>query len=144
MNKKYITGIIIILVIVAGVAYSINKPISNKTNTKNSSPWLSAYYHGNYKEAAEILKPLAEAGNPIAMYNLATLYQTGLGVEKDYTKAINIYTKVADKGYPEAYNQLGNTYSFGLGVPVDNIKALSLYKKAILLAEKNDNIKVCL
>ena len=48
----------------------------------------------------------SEAGDPDAQYNLAYLYENGLGVTKDETKALALYQQAADQGHPEAQNSL--------------------------------------
>ena len=48
----------------------------------------------------------AQAGDPDAQYNLAYLYENGLGVAKDETKALDLYQQAADQGHPEAQNSL--------------------------------------
>jgi TPR repeat protein len=47
----------------------------------------------------------ADAGDPDAQYNLAYLYENGLGLPKDEEKALELYQKAADQGHSEAvYN----------------------------------------
>ncbi len=47
----------------------------------------------------------ANAGDPDAQYNLAYLYENGLGLPKDEEKALELYQKAADQGHSEAvYN----------------------------------------
>ena len=48
----------------------------------------------------------AQAGDPDAQYNLAYLYENGLGVTKDEAKALDLYQQAADQGHPEAQNSL--------------------------------------
>jgi TPR repeat protein len=48
----------------------------------------------------------AQAGDPDAQYNLAYLYENGLGVPKDETKALELYQQAADQGHPAAQNNL--------------------------------------
>ncbi|RMD86600.1 MAG: hypothetical protein D6807_09435 [Alphaproteobacteria bacterium] len=60
------------------------------------------YFAGDYAGAAALWQPLAEAGDPRAMYNMATLYRRGLGVEKDPATADRLLRAAADKGFPEA------------------------------------------
>jgi len=48
----------------------------------------------------------AQAGDPDAQYNLAYLYENGLGVAKDEAKALDLYQQAADQGHPEAQNSL--------------------------------------
>jgi TPR repeat protein len=75
---------------------------------------------GNHALALALLVPLADAGNPKAQCNLATLYHLGLGVRVDGKKAVELYQKVAEQGVRErclsgvAYNNLATIYFTGL------------------------------
>jgi TPR repeat protein len=44
----------------------------------------------------------AQAGDPDAQYELAYLYENGLGVPKSETKALELYQQAADQGHPAA------------------------------------------
>ncbi len=48
----------------------------------------------------------AQEGDPDAQYNLAYMYENGLGVPKDETKALELYQQAADQGHPAAQNNL--------------------------------------
>jgi hypothetical protein len=61
----------------------------------------------------------AEQGNAEAQYNLAMLYDRGLGVERDDAEALKWYRKAAEQGYAKAQYNLGMMYYFGKGVPQD-------------------------
>ena len=74
---------------------------------------------GNYSVALALLVPLAEADNPKAQCNLASLYHLGLGVESDGKRAVELYKKVAKQNILEgnlsalAYHNLATLYSTG-------------------------------
>lgn len=80
---------------------------------------LLEFERKNYGAALRLLTPLAEAGNPEAECNLATLYQCGLGVQMDAQKAVSLYRKVAEQNIRErcvsgiAYNNLATLYAIG-------------------------------
>ena len=65
-----------------------------------------------------------------AQYNLAFLYENGLGVPRDFAQAAAWYRKAADQGDPESQNNLGVLYSTGQGVPHDEAEAVRLYRLA--------------
>ena len=44
----------------------------------------------------------AQEGDPDAQYNLAYLYENGLGVPKNETKALELYQQAADQGHTAA------------------------------------------
>ncbi len=48
----------------------------------------------------------AQAGDPDAQYNLAYLFENGLGVPKNEAKALELYRQAADQGHSAAQNNL--------------------------------------
>jgi uncharacterized protein len=91
----------------------------------------------NHVAAFELLLPLADAGNPKAQCNLATLYHLGLGVKADGRKAVDLYLKVAEQDIREehlsgiAYNNLATIYSTGLpGIERDGEKSKEYLARA--------------
>lgn len=48
----------------------------------------------------------AQEGDPDAQYELAYLYENGLGVPKNETKALELYQQAADQGHPAAQDNL--------------------------------------
>ncbi len=63
---------------------------------------LEAYQRGDYRASFGQWKPLAEAGNAPAQYNLGILYENGLGVAKNAVKAYRWYQKAARQDYGPA------------------------------------------
>jgi TPR repeat protein len=79
---------------------------------------------GDYKTAVQMWEPLAKQGNPLAQFNMALLYHSGLGVEQDESMAVNWYHKAADNGYYMAQEYLAVGYQEGwFGLPKDQKKA---------------------
>jgi TPR repeat protein len=80
---------------------------------------IEAIDNHDYSTALELLLPLAEAGNPKAQLNLATLYHLGLGVEADAQRAIELYLAVGKQNIPDehlsslAYHNLSTLYVCG-------------------------------
>lgn len=72
----------------------------------------------------------AEGGEAIAQFNVATIYDRGLGVSEDATEALRWYVKAARQGHINAQYNLGVMYNLGDGVPRDYAKALKWYHKA--------------
>ena len=58
-------------------------------------PGLAAYAAGDYATAFAAWLPMAETGDLGAMYNVALLYDYGLGVEEDKAAAIRWYEPAA-------------------------------------------------
>jgi hypothetical protein len=67
------------------------------------------YANGQYDQAAAQWNPVAYAGNPYAQYNLALLWESGLGsTPKNLNEAANWYLKSAQQGYVDAMVRLAN------------------------------------
>jgi TPR repeat protein len=58
------------------------------------------------KDAAALTR-MAEAGDPVAQYNLGFMLEKGVGVKQDYPAAFNWFRKAADQGYADAQVSLG-------------------------------------
>src|SRR5260370_17268930 len=71
----------------------------------------------DYQPALRILRPLAEQGDVQAQYNLAKIYDEGLGVPKDDVEAVNWYRKAADQGFAQAQTKLVALYRKGPALP---------------------------
>ncbi|MCW8917444.1 MAG: sel1 repeat family protein [Gammaproteobacteria bacterium] len=77
---------------------------------------LAAFNAGDYAQAFAIWKPLAEAGDIKARYNLGLMFQQGLGVAKDPHQARQLFAAAAKQGDADAQYQLGFIYYQGEGV----------------------------
>lgn len=67
-----------------------------------------------YLEVAEILKELAENGDPEAQGNLGVMYSSGRGVPENNNLATKWYTRAAEQGYTFIQVNLGQQY-YGKG-----------------------------
>ncbi len=94
---------------------------------------LDASKRGDFTTALREWKPLAEAGNADAQYNLGYLYEKGQGVAKDFAEAMKWYGKAADQGDARALGNIGYLYQKGLGVKKDYAEAFKWYRKAAKL-----------
>lgn len=83
----------------------------------------AAYQRGDYAAAAAIWRPLAEAGDPVAQFNLGFLHHRGEGVPQDYVAAAHWWTNAANQGAIKAQLNLGLAYFNGEGVEQDNEQA---------------------
>jgi ankyrin repeat protein len=72
-----------------------------------------------YQQASELLRPLADQGNPEAQYQLAALYRSGRGVTQDLQEYLRLLKASADGGYGPAQYQLGLAYETGSLVEAD-------------------------
>ena len=77
----------------------------------------------SYETAMEYYKKSVE---PLALNNIAAMYQQGYGIDIDNKKAFEYFMMAANKGYAIAQNAIGDIYEFG---PDKNIDlALKYYK----------------
>ena len=75
-----------------------------------------AYDAKHYQQAYALWKPLAEAGNADAQYNLGLLYMNGLGVEKNERLALMWFTRAGQQGLADAQYNAGVMFYLGKGV----------------------------
>jgi TPR repeat protein len=68
---------------------------------------VDAWQQGDYAKAIAEWRPLAEAGDPDAQFNLGQAYKLGRGVPADMTIAIGWYRKAAQQGHLRAEDSLG-------------------------------------
>ena len=71
--------------------------------------------------------PKAQQGDANAQYNLALLYENGVGIYRAGRNAVYWYTKAAQQGHVEAQYRLGTVYRFGYGEEVVQMD----FKKAV-------------
>jgi uncharacterized protein len=81
---------------------------------------VDAWERGDYATAYREWKPLADAGDTDAQYNLGILYYHA---ERDYANAAKWLHKAAEHGHPSAQHDLGSLYLLGLGVPQSDAEA---------------------
>lgn len=68
-----------------------------------------AWGQGDYAKAVTEWRPLAEAGDPDAQYNMGQAYRAGQGVPKDEAIAVDWFRKAAEQGLPKAEDTYGRT-----------------------------------
>ena len=66
----------------------------------------------------------ADRGHADALFSVARMYNSGMGVEQDYFEALTWFRQAAELGHGEAQAQLGVMYFVGMKVSRDYIKAL--------------------
>lgn len=100
------------------------------------------------------LRKAALAGDPAAVYDLASRLAEGRGAPRDMKLALKLFERAAADGLPPAQYRLGSFYEKGIGVPRDPALARSWYVRAaekgnakamhnlaVLLAEGGPNAK---
>lgn len=107
-------------------------PLSDETALEEAE---DAFRARDYATALNLLKPLAEQGNPRAQNGLGMIYGQGLGVERDLRKAVMWHRRAAEQGYARGQYFLGLMYADGAGVPKDPVQAVEWLSRA---AEQGD------
>jgi hypothetical protein len=102
MTRKLLLGLMISLMLAATVASA--EPLADA---------VRAIEAGKHKEGAQMLKPLADAGNQDAQYRLGMLYYYGKGVKEDEKQAIELWKKAAAQGNVDSMFQIGSAFLFG-------------------------------
>ena len=72
----------------------------------------------------------AKQGKVYAQYNLAQMYDNGIGVPENDAEAVKWFRKAAVQGYANAQYNLGVMYGNGNGVPENDAEAVKWYRKA--------------
>ena len=82
-------------------------------------------------EAVRLLERAAAAGAPDSQFELARLYEKGLGVAQDNARAMELYLAAADQDFPDALNDLGFLYlQGGLGLTRDPVIGIRYFERA--------------
>lgn len=68
---------------------------------------VDAWQQGDYAKAIAEWRPLAQAGDPDAQFNLGQAYKLGRGVQPDLPVALDWYRKAAAQGHLRAEDNLG-------------------------------------
>ena len=84
----------------------------------------------DFSKAAELLEPLAKAGNTEAQYQLASLLRSGKGVPRDYEQAIKWLNRAAAQDNTNAQYTLGIMYENGWGVEKSQQEAMEWFSAA--------------
>ena len=77
----------------------------------------------------------ASYGDPKASFNLAAMYEFGLGLDLSMDKAVAWYRKAISGDVPEAMYNLGNIYYLGKGVTQSDEWARTFYARASRLGD---------
>jgi TPR repeat protein len=91
---------------------------------------IAAYQANDLPLAYKEFYASAEEGHAGSQFNVALMYEQGIGVAKDETEAVAWYQKSALQGSAVAQFNLGVLYENGRGTKVDFAKANDWYRKA--------------
>jgi cell division septation protein DedD len=92
--------ILIAAAVVAACALSAPAAADTKTG-------VDAWNQGDYVQAVAIWRPLAEAGDVDAQFNLGQAYKSGKGVPADDTIALEWFRRAAAQGHAQAEDNYG-------------------------------------
>src|SRR5690606_23223046 len=76
------------------------------------------------------LADAAEAGDPVALFEIGARYTDGRGVASDSSEAATWYKLAADRALAPAQYRLANLFEKGTGVEQDLDKAIAYYRQA--------------
>ena len=96
-----------------------------------------AYLHGDYGKSAQELQSLANLNEARAQYDLALLYDKGLGVPQSDAQAFHWYTRAAEHGDRRAQYNLGLMYMNGQGMTPNLVRAY--YWLSLSLGQGDEN-----
>lgn len=91
---------------------------------------VKAFDQGRHPEAFSLWRPLAEQGNAEAQFNIAVMYEQGLGVAQSDLEAARWYRAAAEAGDVAAQLKMGSLYEAGVGVAKDLGSASHWYGEA--------------
>jgi len=96
----------------------------------NFDAGIAAYEANNLPLAHNEFLAAAKEGHADSQFNVALMYEKGIGVGKDEKEAVIWYGKSAAQGNAAAQYNLGVLYENGRGTHIDYAKANEWYRKA--------------
>jgi TPR repeat protein len=103
----------------AALALLLAAPAARAEADPNFAAAKRSYDASEFVEAARLVRPLAEQGNPGAQFLMGQMLFFGLGMERDDAKAAQWYAMAAQAGNTEAQYRLGYLHATGQGVAYD-------------------------
>jgi len=91
---------------------------------------VANYVDGNYENAYQLWRSLAEAGDAGAMFNLGALYWEGKGIPRNRKLAIDWWEQAAARNVAAAQYNLGLLHHLGEGTEQDLDQAIALARLA--------------
>ncbi len=115
--------------LLATTGYSI-ETLAQAEENANFQAGISAYQSNNLPLAYKEFFAAAQAGHADSQFNVALMYEQGIGIGKDEKEAIVWYRKAAEQGQAAAQYNLAVLYENGRGTEIDFSKANEWYRKA--------------
>jgi len=119
--------------LLASIAFSAEAPVPDEKEPKADAHFeagLAAHQADNLPLAYKEFLAAAKEGHVDSQFNVALMYEKGIGVGKDEKEAVVWYGKAASQGSAAAQFNLGVLYENGRGAKVDFAKANEWYRKA--------------
>lgn len=82
------------------------------------------------RDAFEMAKKSASAGDPLGMFVLGMCYENGYGTEADFDRAFELYKESAELGNPRGELSLSQCYLTGRGTQIDADATMEWLEKA--------------
>jgi TPR repeat protein len=103
LNKPVnLISIAIVMTTALSIGACNEKATDNTSQTKKVIPPVATVTEDKIAQ----WRKEAKAGDPDAQYNLAYIYENGLGVPKDEAKALELYQQAADQGHSAAQSNI--------------------------------------
>ena len=128
--------LLLLLFISLGIIGSANAE-SFASFTDSLKPGIKEHFEFKFKEAFEILSPLAANGDDEAQLYLGVMYKNGEWVERDSFKAFNLFKQSAEQGNGSSQIYLAWMYIDGNGVLQDFKEAKYWFQMAYASEDKD-------
>lgn len=115
--------------LLAAMAFTVETHAQANENA-NFEAGIAAYQANDLPLAYKKFLAAAKEGHADSQFNVALMYERGIGVSKDEKEAVVWYGKAASQGSAAAQFNLGVLYENGRGTKIDFAKANELYRKA--------------
>jgi len=115
--------------LLAAMAFTVGAHAQVQENA-NFDAGIAAYQANDLPLAYKSFLVAAKEGHAGSQFNVALMYERGLGVGKDEKEAVVWYGKAASQGSAVAQFNLGVLYENGRGTEIDYAKANEWYRRA--------------
>jgi uncharacterized protein len=115
--------------LLAAMAFTVDTHAQAEGNA-NFEAGIAAYQANDLPLAYKAFLAAAKEGHADSQFNVASMYEQGIGVGKDEKEAVVWYGKAASQGSAAAQFNLGVLYENGRGTAIDFAKANEWYRKA--------------
>jgi uncharacterized protein len=115
--------------LLAATAFTIDTHAQAQGNA-NFEAGIAAYQANDMPLAYKVFLAAAKEGHADSQFNVALMYERGIGVGKDEKEAAVWYGKAASQGIAAAQFNLGVLFENGRGTKIDFAQANEWYRKA--------------